>query len=40
MNESWVLLIISDVKDFTFSSEGLRNAGPDWTVSLGGFMEG
>lgn len=41
MNE-WevVLLIISDVKDFTFSSGGLRNAGPDRTVSLGGFMEG
>lgn len=40
MNE-WevVLFIISEVKDFTFSSEGLRNAGPDWTVNLGGFME-
>lgn len=40
MNE-WevVLFIISEVKDFMFSSEGLRNAGTDWTVNLGGFME-
>lgn len=40
MNEREVVLfIISEVKDFTFSSEGLRNAGPNWTVNLGGFME-